>query len=54
MLGDITKCLCKVLQQIRDNESVVDACLGCSAEVVKYVTIMSLGVINLCMSVMVR
>jgi hypothetical protein len=30
--------LCKVLQQRRDSESVVEARLGCSVEVTKYVT----------------
>jgi hypothetical protein len=35
MLGDKTIGLCKVLQQRRDSEFMVDAQLGCSTEVVK-------------------
>jgi hypothetical protein len=36
------------------SESLVDAHLGCYTRVVKVVVTMSLGVTNLCMSVLVR
>ena len=51
-----TKCvsLVKVLRQRKDSDYVKGACVGNTVGVVKVVSTESLGVTNLCMSVLVR